>query len=381
MTARKIINYIWAFFNALVIVGESVFVWAIISNEKNVNLGLWNFIQGNFAGFTRFEGLIVNAVKILIVLVILALSCVAFSKVKANLRIWNMSIDIWLLLNLVFTAFIVLSVIVQFRNYYQYYLEQCEIYGVRTMVESERAIVHGAGYIANERGEVYDYTNSLDALTNSYNMGNRIVEMDFLWTTDGKMVCAHENEIFARGIDTDKPLTEKEFLAKKSYGSFTTMNVEMLADFMREHPDLYIVTDFKYGLPESCEYISQVYPDLRDRFIVQMYHYGQYDFIRNLGFNNIILTLYLIANDERNLEELCEFVKAHDLVAITFWESYLENAEEWGEGEEFLSEVKALDIPTCVHTVNDKEDTIRDFELGVTAIYTDNVDNGWLKEF
>ena len=377
---RKIINYIWTFINALLIAGESVIIWAIISNEKNLNLGLWNFIQGNFGGFSGFDGLIVNVIKIMVVLAVLFFSCVVISKVKANIRIGRLTIDIWPLMNLAVTAFIGLSVFAQYRHYYPCYQGQCEIHDARTSLESERAIVHGAGFIEDEQGDLYDYTNSLEALTNSYNMGNRVVEMDFLWTTDGKMVCAHESETFARGIDSDGPLTEEEFLAQKSYGSFTTMNVEMLAAFMREHPDLYIVTDFKYELPESCEYISQVYPDLRDRFIVQMYHYGQYESIRNLGFNNIILTLYLTADDERDIGKLCEFVKKHDLVAITFWESYLDNAAEWGQGEEFWSAVKSLEVPTCVHTVNDEEEIRYDFEQGVTAVYTDNVDNEWMKE-
>ena len=376
---RKTLNNIWTFINALLITGESVIIWAIISNEKNLNLGLWNFIQGNFGGFSGFDGLIVNAVKILIVLAVLFISCVVFSNVKANLRIGKLLIDIWPLLNLAVSAFILLSVYAQYRHYSPYYRGQCDIHDARVSLESERAIVHGAGFIEDDQGNLYDYTNSLEALTNSYNMGNRIVEMDFLWTIDGKMVCAHESETFARGIDSDEALTEEEFLAQKSYGTFTTMNVEMLADFMREHQDLYIVTDFKYELPESCEYISQVYPDLRDRFIVQMYHYGQYEFIRNLGFNNIILTLYLTTDDERDIEKLCEFVKKHDLVALTFWESYLDNAEEWGRGEEFWNAVKALYIPTCVHTVNDVGDIQHDFEQGVTAVYTDNVDNGWMK--
>lgn len=90
---------------------------------------------------------------------------------------------------------------------------------------------------------------------------------------------------------------------------------------------------------------------------------------------------YLTADDERDIGKLCEFVKDHDLVAITFWESYLDNAEERGQGEEFWNAVKSLEIQTCVHTVNDEEDIRHDFELGVTAVYTDNVDNGWMKGF
>lgn len=356
MTARKITNYIWAIINVIAIAIESAAIWIISPNAKNV-------------------------IKVLFILIAILVANVVFSKVRASIQVGKISIDTWPLSNLVITAIIVLSILVQYRYYYPMYIGRCEINDARAVLETNRAIVHGAGFIEDDQGNLYDYTNSLEALTNSYNMGNRIVELDFLWTVDAKMVCAHESETFARGIESEGPLTEEEFLATKSYGSFTTMNIAMLADFMREHPDLYVVTDFKYDLPESCEYISQVYPDLRERFIVQMYHYGQYDFIKGLGFNNIILTLYLTTDDERNIEELCEFVNGHDLVAITFWESYLDDAENWGSGKEFWSAVKGLNIPTCVHTVNDVEAIRHDFEQGVTAVYTDNVDNGWIKEY
>lgn len=381
MTIRNFFYYLWAFINTLLIIGESVLCWAIISNDKNANLGLWRLIHGEFYGFSRFEGLKVNMIKVLAVLAVLLIMCVVSSKITAFLKIGKMVINVWPMLNMGISLVIILSMIVQYKHYYPFYQEQSEIHAARALLESERVIVHGAGFIEDDSGNKYDYTNSYEALRNSYNLGNRIVEMDFLWTSDGKMVCAHESETFARGIESDGPLTEEEFLDKKSNGIFTTMNIEKLADFMREHKDLYIVTDFKYAMTESCQYISQMYPDLRSRFIIQMYHYGQYEFIRSLGFNNIILTLYLTTDEERNIDELCDFVNSNDLVAITFWESYLDNADEWGRSEDFWNAVKNLNIPTCVHTVNDEEAIRYDFEQGVTAVYTDNVDNGWLKKY
>lgn len=379
MKAGKIFNYIWTFLNAILILVASVFIWMVLSNGKRMNLGLWNALHGNFAGFAKVDGLMFSMIVVLSILLVLLLSCIVFSKVKATVYVGKWLIDVWPIWNLIVTIFIVLSIIYRFRVYYPIYETQQEVYNARMMLESNRAIVHGAGWIEDDLGNIYDYTNSLEALTNSYDIGNRIVEMDFLWTSDNKMICAHENEKFARGIEADGPLSEEEFLEQKCYGTFTTMNVSMLADFMREHQDMYIVTDFKYCLDESCQYISALYPDLKDRFIVQIYHYAQYEYVRKLGFNNIILTLYLAYPEEQSVDKLCEFVRKNDLVAITFWENFMDYADEWDNGEDFFEIVKELNVPICVHTVNDSEDIKRDFELGVTAVYTDNIDNDWMK--
>lgn len=380
MKTRKTANIVWTLINLILILGEAITIWAILSNEQNSNLGLWNFVQGKFFGFSIVEGLPINFAKVVVILVSLVVFSMTYASVRANLIVGKFSIDFWCLWNMVVTAIIVVSVIGRYRYYFMLYEDQCKIAGTGDYLKSERAIVHGAGWIEDAKGNIYDYTNSLDALTNSYDMGNRVIEMDFLWTSDEKMVCAHESETFARGIDSDGPLSEKEFLESKNNGMFTTMNIQMLADFMYEHDDLYIVTDFKYDLPESCQYIAQVYPDLRDRFIVQMYHYSQYEYIRELGFNNIILTLYLLDEEENNIERLCDFVKTHDLVAITFWEYYMDNNEVWMNGEDFFGIIRSLNIPICVHTVNDEISIRNDIEAGVTAVYTDRVDNEWIRD-
>ncbi len=380
MKTKKIVNYIWTIFNLLLFIGEWTIIWAANSNEKRMNLGLWKLSQGEFAGFARVDGLYAGALKVLFVVVVLLAASFVLSKVTANLRIKRLSIDVWALWNLAATVFILLRVFVHVRGFLPYYEVERGIFEARTMLEKDHAVVHGAGWIEDESGNTYDYTNSLEALTNSYNMGNRVVEMDFLCTSDGKIVCAHESETFARGIDSDGPLTEEEFLARRSYGIFTTMNVDMLADFMYGHQDLYIVTDFKYDMPESCTYIAEYYPDLLDRFIVQIYHYDQYDYVKEFGFNNIILTLYLTYEDERNTDMLCDFVRNNNLVGLTFWEYYMDSADDWTRPEEFFDIVKKLDVPICVHTVNDAGAIKYDFEHGVTAVYTDNVDNGWMKD-
>ena len=381
MKARKRINCIWLFLNILMILCLAVISWAIISNERNMNLGLWYFLHGKIAVLFMSGDMIRNIALVIFLITVLLMTGIVFSKVVAKVKVGNISIDLWVLWNFFVTSIILLSAIIHIDRFYIAYMGECEIYGSRCLLEDERTIVHGAGWIEDDSGQKYDYTNSFEALANSYQMGNRVIEIDFIWTLDEKLVCAHNDEPFARGIESEGPLTEAEFLEKKSNGLFTTMNLAMLANFMRENQDMYVVTDFKGDCVTSCQYIDTVCPDLKDRFIIQIYHYDQYESIRNLGFNNLILTLYQAYPEERDTEMLCEFAKNNDLVAITFWEDFINYADEWTNPEEFFDMAIGLDTPICVHTVNNPESIKSDLEQGVAAVYTDSVDNAWVRDF
>jgi glycerophosphoryl diester phosphodiesterase len=48
-------------------------------------------------------------------------------------------------------------------------------------------IAHAGGHIYG-----YKYTNSLEALENSYNNGFRFIELDFDWTQDNQIVLIHD---------------------------------------------------------------------------------------------------------------------------------------------------------------------------------------------
>ena len=245
MKSRKRINCIWLFLNILMILCLACISWVIISNERNMDLGLWNLLHGKFSGLSMSGDMIRNLAKVIFLIAVLMMTGTVFSRVVANVKVGNMSIDIWVLWNLVVTIIILLCTIIYINRFYTNYVGECEIYDSRCLLEDERTVVHGAGWIEDDFGKKYDYTNSFDALANSYRMGNRVIEIDFIWTLDEKLVCAHEDEPFARGIESDGPLTEAEFLEKKSNGLFTTMSMSMLADFMREHQDMYVVTDSK----------------------------------------------------------------------------------------------------------------------------------------
>lgn len=249
---------------------------------------------------------------------------------------------------------------------------------IRSQIAAERTIIHAAGAITSEdNGRRYTYTNSYPALVQSYEHGNRIFEIDFMESADGYLVCAHDGEesgTWAHGLTATTPMTKESFLKEKVFGQFQTMSLDELAEFMRAHPDVLVVTDVKDDNEKSCNIIRDTYPDLVDRFIVQIYHTHEYEKVANLGFKNIIYTLYRTTPGEQAIQTLENFIATKEIVGLTFHHSWVEERPQW------FAEVASLGIPLYVHTVNDSEAISKMLSSGVSAIYTDKIDNEWMRQ-
>ena len=238
---------------------------------------------------------------------------------------------------------------------------------VRTVIARTGRVVHAGGFVTTAAGERVAYTNSYDALLNMYEQGNRICEIDIRETGDGILVCAHgDDDFLAEGCDLPATATADEFLSAQIFGEFRPMTVELLADFMRAHPDLLIITDIIHQENESvCGRIAQNYPDLRERFVIQIYHEAEYEPIRRLGFPNIIYTLYRADDQERNYWRISHFAETHELVGITT------------QKEQFYLWKNQLAMPHCgaplmFHTENDIEELNRMLRKRfVLGIYSD----------
>lgn len=226
-------------------------------------------------------------------------------------------------------------------------------------------IVHGAGKI-----DSFVATNSREALRNAYADGNRAVEIDFSLTSDGEAVCIHDwNEQALPDTSTKSALTLEEFLKNRVYGKFTPMTLDNVAQFMKLHPDLYVITDVKDDNIAFCSLLQRDYPELSDRFIIQIYFESQYELVKNMGFDNIIFTLYRLDwNTKTNPEYFVEFAKNHTLVGYTF-------PYELCEIDGFLDKMKTANVPLFVHTVNDENMQKHYFDIGISGVYTDNTLN------
>lgn len=226
-------------------------------------------------------------------------------------------------------------------------------------------IIHGAGRI-----DSFVATNSREALRKAYADGNRAVEIDFSLTCDGACVCIHDwNENILPDTASKSVPTLEEFLKNKIYGKFSPMTLDDVARFMKLHQDLYVITDIKDNNIAFCHILQRDYPELADRFIIQIYSESQYDLVKNMGFDNIIFTLYKLDwKTKTDADYFVKFAQDHILVGYTF-------PFELCEIDGFLDKMKMADVPLFVHTVNDQDMQEHYFDIGISGVYTDNTQN------
>ena len=228
--------------------------------------------------------------------------------------------------------------------------------------EDIRYITHAAGRI-----DGMDGSNSLEALEGAYAAGCRYVEIDFQFTADGELACIHDwYRQYTSAIPEDgTALTLSEFQTCRIYDTYTPLWLDYLASFMLDHPDLYIITDIKVNNPEGAAKIAADWPELTDRFIIQIYDGSEYDAVREAGFDHIIYTLYMLDwNSKTDTEALCAYAAGHPLLGYTF--SY-----ELCSVEGYVDGMKKAGVPLYIHTVNGEAEQQAYFDMGIDGIYTD----------
>lgn len=206
-------------------------------------------------------------------------------------------------------------------------------------------------------------TNSLEAL--EFNRDHYdLFEIDLLWTSDDELVCMHDWEhtavlIFGRMSSVPPSLAEfEELVAKNPYVTSCTM--ETLAQWLETNPGKRLVTDIKEDNPRGLERLAGRLEPASERVVPQIYHPDEYATVRGLGYRDIIWTLY---KHPLPVEIVLETVRNMDLFAVTMPRTMAEQG--------LARKLKALGVPTYVHTVNTRREYEYYRELGVTEIYTD----------
>jgi glycerophosphoryl diester phosphodiesterase len=229
----------------------------------------------------------------------------------------------------------------------------------KIIINNPKRIAHAGGMLNWKT-----YTNSIDALNKNKNFYN-LFEMDFSWTSDNKLVCLHDwwsnfSNNFWFKLNWNIPNYDEfnSFVNKNKLLKSCTL--ESLIDWLEENPSKYIITDIKEKNYEWLKYISQKYPKLKNKFIVQMYNPLDYKEIKKLWYNNIIWTLYAYSWDNK---DVLKHLQNMDLFAVTMPK---ERAYTW-----FWTEIK--NIYKYTHTINSSDDLIKLQNLWIDEIYTDSL--------
>jgi len=224
--------------------------------------------------------------------------------------------------------------------------------------EYETVIAHGGGaYMGLET------TNSLEALNNAVKSGYKVIELDMEISSDRKIIMLHDWDRTAEyyyGTGFDHKISAGKFLKLSVYGKLEVLTFDKLAKIMETQKDFKIVTDTKGDNIELLTIISEEYPDLVDRIIPQIYDYDQWEKVKDLGFRDIIFTLY--AMPDIDVTRIASFNKEHEIYAVTMPDYMAEKG--------YCSQLSQLGIPVYVHPVSGYEDALKFMKMGACGVYT-----------
>ncbi|KKL49692.1 hypothetical protein LCGC14_2312970, partial [marine sediment metagenome] len=223
-------------------------------------------------------------------------------------------------------------------------------------------IAHAGGAVGGKND-----TNSFDALNHNINKGFTYFELDFNFTSDGQLACIHDWEgSFKRqfGFDAASVPSLKEFKRLvKDNSQFDICTLESLIPWLKEHPTAKIVTDVKGEENiRALRIMAERIPDFGSRVIPQIYYPESYSIVKDIGFEDVIWTLYRYKGSNNDVLKWADKFKGR--FAITMPEYRAKSTLPILLAKEH--------IPTYVHTINERERA--NFYLnfvGITELYTD----------
>jgi len=141
-------------------------------------------------------------------------------------------------------------------------IERCERY----QPVDQPLIAHAGGGLPTAA-----YTNSLEAIEMAAAHGFKLIELDFRRTREG----------VAFGHDPKR---------------LSSLTLDQLLAFLRRHPDISIVTDFKTDNLAGLHRLAELVGAMRTRFIPQIYRFEEYQPTMAMGYPRPILTVYRSPN-------------------------------------------------------------------------------------
>lgn len=237
-----------------------------------------------------------------------------------------------------------------------------EIYFPKEVYEFEPNVDR---YIAHAGGEINGVksTNSKHALDENYKKGFRNFELDIIETSDGKLVAAHDWNMWARFTDYtgSLPPTHSQFMKQKIYGDYTTLDMDGINTWFKNHPDATLITD-KVNDPIA---FADAFVD-KDRLIMELFSVMAVEKASEHGIHAMISQepLLSIKGDKVN------FLKVNNVKHVALSRRIIASQKK------LMLQLKEAGIKVYVYNVNfdagKDEQYVYDNELGlVYGLYAD----------
>ncbi len=208
------------------------------------------------------------------------------------------------------------------------------------------------------------YLNSYELTLENARQGCEYIELDFLFTEDGYLVCSHYFEFCGHSFEDRATL--EEFM-ESDLGGYTPMTADMLMQLMAEETGFKVVFDTKeddiFSVIAALDETAANYGvDIYSRFIIQFYDKADYDGLADMPFEELWFTNYRAKYDTLTIER---YFGDDDRVT-----TIVMNETDWMIKASF-ARVSGKQI--AVHTINDL--SLAEFYAarGVDFIYCDYI--------
>jgi len=224
-------------------------------------------------------------------------------------------------------------------------------------------IVNSGGLIAHAGGGIngLKYTNSLEAMEQSIEHGFKMIELDLLISSDGRIVAVHDWKSFHEMTNSNNTgsISYKEFESKTIYDKYKTLNISTAIDILDEN-DVVLVTDKIKNLALLSKYIID-----KDKSIIEVFSIDKYNEAIELGFNNVALNIDL------NTPFILEWIDLNKIKAVTYRG---DNLGSLGSEYKKAIELSNMGVSSMIYSTNDLDlDGIKASGIGNFALYVDFV--------
>lgn len=220
-------------------------------------------------------------------------------------------------------------------------------------------------YIAHAGGEINGVksTNSKQALDANYKKGFRLFELDIIETSDGKLVAAHDWKMWSRFTDYEGtlPPSHSEFMKRKIYGDYSTLDMKGINDWFAAHPDAILVTD-KVNDPVA---FANAFVD-KDRLLMELFSLMAIEEASKNGIHTVMSQVPLMAIKGDKID----YLAVNNVKHVALSRRILAN------NTELMLELKENNIRVYVYNVNfdpgKDEAYVQENEIGlVYGMYAD----------